>query len=75
LAARRFAEAAQAFSRALEKSPHHVQFHFSLAQAYEGLGDARGAIISYQNFLEQWKGPDVPQVQYAKKRIEALSSP
>lgn len=75
LAAHRYAEAAQAFSQALERAPHHVQFYFSLAQAYEGLGDARGALISYQNFLKQWKGPDVPQVHYAKKRVEAFSSP
>lgn len=75
LASRRFAEAAQDFSKALRLSPNRFQLHFSLGQAYDGLGDVDGAVTSYQSFLTGWEGGDVPQVRMAKRRLVELLSP
>ena len=75
LAVRRFAEAAQDFSKALRLAPNRFQLHFGLAQAYDGLGDKQGAITSYQSFLKGWAGGDVPQVHIAKRRLVELLSP
>lgn len=75
LAGHRFADAAQAFSKAITLNSKLAQMHFGLAQAYEGLGDARGAGVAYQDFLKLWTGPEVPQVKFAKKRLEFLTSP
>ncbi|MBT4140013.1 MAG: tetratricopeptide repeat protein [Candidatus Latescibacteria bacterium] len=75
LAARRFAEAAQTFSKTLRLAPDLVQLHFSLAQAYEGLGDVQGAMVSYRHFLKQWTGGDGPQVRFAKQRLNVNLSP
>lgn len=75
LEGRRFAEAAQTFSKILNLYPNQVRMHFNLAQAYEGMGMTGGAIDGYQNFLEVWKGPDLPQVRFSRRRLEALTSP
>ncbi|MFT5367366.1 MAG: tetratricopeptide (TPR) repeat protein/O-antigen ligase [Candidatus Latescibacterota bacterium] len=75
LTSRRFAEAAQTFSKGLQVSPDLIQLHFSLAQAYDGLGDVQGAVVSYQNFLNGWAGGDVPQIRFAKRRLDELASP
>ena len=75
LAAHRYADAAHTFSKARQLSPSLASLHFSLAQAYEGMGDVDGAVVSYQSFLNVWTGGDVPQVRFVKKRLKELSSP
>ena len=47
----RWAEAAQMYRRALERDPGHFSTHMNLGLVAERLGDARGAISHYRDFL------------------------
>ena len=49
-----------------------VAAHYQLAQACENLQRTEDAIGYYRQFLEFWGGSDCPEIESARKRLEAL---
>ncbi len=67
-------KAAEAFQKAIELNPNHINHHLQLAITYEKMGQKEKAIAEYKKVLElPIKDADDPEHKaYAKERLEDL---
>ena len=67
-------KAVEAFQKAIELNPDHINHHLQLAITYEKMGEKDKAIAEYKKVLElPVKDADDPEhKQYAKERLEDL---
>ena len=71
LKARRFAEAAAAYERALSDRPNRSPALLGLARARAGAGDKSGAADAYRKLLANWKAADrdLPALAEARRAV------
>lgn len=77
LRAGKFAEAREAYGKALAKRPHSGFALYGIALAWERQGDRQQASKAYREFLEAWShaDPDLPQVMAAKAFVAGQPAP
>jgi tetratricopeptide (TPR) repeat protein len=77
LRAGKFAEAREAYRKALAKRPHSGFALYGIALAWDRQGDKHQAAKAYREFLEAWShaDPDLPQVIAAKAFMAGQPAP
>ncbi len=77
LTAGKWADAEDAFQKALVERPNSGFALYGLAQVKEKLGDAAATTASYRQFLSAWKtaDPELPEMQHAQQWMSQHAAP